>query len=84
MIEYVAGAQSAVKVGLWVTAGVLVAHLVLVVLVLVEIRRYTREEDERHAEFMRRLAERRAQDERRHAEFMRGLATVHAAPRGPG
>ena len=71
-------------------AGWSACYVVLTIMTLLEIRKFScwsgersREHDRRHAATMRRLARERAESERRHAATMWELETRIAAMRGP-
>ena len=90
MINYVAATHTGIQVALWVLAVLSAGYVVLTVMTLLEVRKFSRWSDEhsrecrrRHTAAMRRLAQQRAESERRHAENMRELEARIAALRGP-
>ena len=90
MIDYVAAAHIGGQFVLWVLVVWNAGYVVLTIMTLPEIRKFSRWSDEfsrerrrRHAAAMRRLARQWAESERRHAETKRELEARTAAMRGP-
>ena len=90
MTEYVAAAHTGGQVVVWVTAVGSAGCVILTIMALLEIRKFSRwsaelsrERRRRHAEAMRRLDQQRGEDERRHAARMRELEARIDAPCGP-
>lgn len=89
-LHYVAAAHAAGQALLWVTAVWSACYVVLTIMTLLEIRKFSRWSDKRsrehrrrHAATIRKLARERAEPERRHGEIMRGLGSRIASMRVP-